>query len=123
MAVHLETTLTNMFEDAGQRIVSIFVAQAKANAPVASGQLAGSISAVRDGMWHWTVSTHASGANNFEYPARIEAGEPVIPTGNFTHNFGAGQEPAIWFYGTWHKKASASNRSHFMQITMSQFRI
>lgn len=121
MAVHIETTLSNMFNDAGETIVSMFVAQAKANAPVGTtGQLAGNITGIRDGMWHWTVSTHAYGPSygrysGFEYPARIEEGQEVHPR--------PGNERGLYYNGTWHAKSRASDKSGFMKKTISQFRI
>lgn len=125
MAVHFEATLRNLFNEAGDQIVKRFEAQAKTNAPHDSGRLAASIHTVKDGEFHWTVSTHASGDNGFQYPARIEAGEPVVPSGKYHHNFGGslGWRPAIWYKDAWHTGAKPSIQSHFMERTIAQFRI
>lgn len=125
MAVHFEATLRNLFNEAGDQIVKRFEAQAKTNAPHDSGRLANSITSVKDGEFHWTVSTHASGDNGFEYPARIELKQPVIPSGRYMHYFPKlGQVlPAIWYKGGWHTGAKPSGQSEFMKRTIAQFRI
>lgn len=89
---------------------------ASTNAPKDSGALAGSIDLHFLGTGKYKISTNAAGSNGFEYPARIEAGEWVVPNAN-------NKRGAIWFKGNWHLAAAPSSKSHFMKNTVSSLHI
>lgn len=130
MAVYIVGHLDTVVVEALDRLADDGVSIAKSNAPHDSGALEDSIHKEVTGLYSRKVTTNAAGSSGkkankkrFEYPARIEAGDEVIPSGRYKHNFGAGPEPAIWFKGRWHKKAGASAKSGFMEKTMNMLHI
>ena len=93
-------------------------------APWDTGKLANSIHSVKLGLCDYIITTNAVGTNGVAYPARIEAGDAVYPTGRFKVDFhdGRGPVPAIYYKGKWHELARASKQSHFALKTVSRYK-
>lgn len=117
MAVHLVDGITELVEDASEKIALKAVDMAKGYAPVDTGQLKASIKQHRTGLASWMISTDAYGDNGFQYPARIEAGQAVVATNHKALHFVAhGHE-------VWTKRAAPSSKSHFAKKTISYLHI
>ena len=123
MAVDIVGGIRKLVDKGGDLFAQKVVMTEESLAPWDSGQLASSITAIKNGLGSYTVTTNASGSNGFEYPARIEAGQAVYPTGKYVHNFydGRGLVPAIYYKGKWHEMANPSKRSHFAKKTVSKY--
>lgn len=89
------------------------VPTAKSYAPVDTGNLRANIYAYQVSEFHWIVTTNSHGENRFEYPARIEMGEEVLPS--------PGNTRGIWFHKKWHSKARATSQPHFMRNTVYKY--
>ena len=120
--VHLARAVEKIIDTQADEFVSEVVAYEKSIAPVDTGRLVASIHSEKMGLGSYIVTTDAYGDNGFEYPARIEAGQAVYPTGKFMHNFGDGLVPAIYFKHAWHEMARPSSRSHFARNTVNRFK-
>lgn len=117
MAVHLVDGVTDLIEDASEKIALKAVNMAKHYAPVDTGQLKGSIQKRKIGVAAWQVSTFAYGDNGFEYPARIEAGQAVVAhRGRLLHFVTHGVEVRTPY-------AAPSSKSHFAKKTISNLHI
>ena len=116
MAVNLYGVTRDMLQTVCDEFADRAVRTASSNAPVDSGQLAMSIHVIPQGIGRYMVTTAANGINGFPYPARIEAGDWVIPNAN-------NKRGAIWFHGNWHLAAAPSTRSHFMENTVNSLHI
>lgn len=120
MAIHIGNAVIDFAKKGGDECAKQGVRAAKGFAPHDSGNLAGSIHSMQTSRSSWLVTTAATGSNGFAYPARIELGEPVIPTGKYTYK----GVPAIWYKGTWHPGgARASSQSSFMRKAMAAIHI
>lgn len=115
MAIELVRPIRKVVDQAADMLAKQAVAKAKANAPVDSGKLAGSIVPMDEGIGHRTIMTNAVGSNGVAYPARIEAGDPVTPR--------PGNKRGLWYHGRYHKASRPSKRSHFMKRTMGDIHI
>lgn len=124
MAVHLVKEVENMIDHGGDLFVTKVMMTERSLAPWDTGNLAKSIHSIKNGLGSYTVTTAATGKNGVAYPARIEAGDAVYPTGAFTHNFfdGRGAVPAIYFKNKWHEMANPSKQSHFAARTVSRYK-
>ena len=123
MAVRLVQGVQKLIDKGGDMFAKKVVMTEKSLAPWDSGRLASSITAIKTGLGSYTVTTNAVGDNGVAYPARIEAGQAVYPTGKFVHNFydGRGLVPAIYYKGKWHEMANPSHQSHFAKKTVSRY--
>lgn len=100
----------------GQEFVDQVVTTEKGFAPHSSGKLRASIHAEQIGKFRWLVTTNALGENGFAYPARIEAGQEVVPTKKKALHFKVhGKE-------IYTKRARASYQSHFARNTVDTYR-
>lgn len=116
MAFDLYTPTRKLLMQACNEVADKAMRMAQVNAPKDSGRLAMSIEWISQGIGRYTVITNAVGDNGFPYPARIEAGEGVVP--NSRNKYGA-----IWFKGNWHLAAAPSTQSGFMKKTVSNLHI
>lgn len=117
MAVHIEDGISELIDDASEKIALQAVNMAKGYAPVDTGQLKGSIQKHKTGLASWQVSTFAYGDNGFEYPARIEAGQGVTAhRGRLLRFVTHGVEVRT-------KYAAPSSKSHFAKKTISNLHI
>lgn len=115
--VHLVYGITELIEDASEKIALKAVDMAKGYAPVDTGQLKQSIKQHKTGTASWLISTDAIGDNGFAYPARIEAGQDVRATkAKALHFVTHGVEVRT-------KRAKASSKSHFAKKTISNLHI
>lgn len=123
MPVRLYAGVRDLCDKGGDMFVKKVVMTEKSLAPWDTGRLASSIAPIKHKIGSYTVSTNAAGDNGVEYPARIEAGDAVYPTGRYMHNFydGRGLVPAIYYKGKWHEMANPSHRSHFAKKTVSKY--
>lgn len=117
MTVSLVAHVMKLIDEQAGEIVDKVVDTMKEEAPRDSGMMADSISATQTGKYSWIVSTHATRPATkrspaFEYPARIELGQEVVPT----------KAKALWFHGGWHKRSRASAKSGFAAKTVAKFR-
>lgn len=80
MAVRLVEGVERLLEDATLKIAQKAVIIEKHKAPVSSGQLMASIHYIKTGKCAYIITTQAFGDNGFQYPARVEAGQDVVPT-------------------------------------------
>ena len=123
MAVKLYSTVEKLIDKGGDLFVQKVIMTEKSLAPWDTGRLANSIMSIKHKVGSYTVTTNAAGDNGVEYPARIEAGDAVYPTGRYMHNFydGRGLVPAIYYKKKWHEMANPSHQSHFAKKTVSRY--
>lgn len=120
MAIHLGNVAAEFAKKGGEECCRQGVNAAKGFAPKRSGKLAASIHSYQTSPSSWLVTTAASGSNGFAYPARIEFGEPVVPTGKYTFH----GVPAIWYEDEWHPGgARATEQPEFMKKAMQSIHI
>lgn len=124
MAVRLVEEIEKVVDREADLFVQKVVMTEKSLAPWDTGRLANSIHPIKQGLANYIITTDAVGDNDVAYPARIEAGDAVYPTGKYVHNFydGRGLVPAIYFKGKWHEFARASKQSGFAQKTVSRYK-
>ncbi len=124
MAVRLVREVENLIDHGGDLFVKKVMMTERSLAPWDTGKLAKSIHSIKHGLGAYTVTTEAVGKNSVAYPARIEAGDAVYPTGKFKHDFhdGRGPVPAIYYHNKWHEMARASRQSHFAAKTVSRYK-
>ena len=117
MAVRLVAGVEEIVEDAASQIADKAVIMEKHNAPVSSGKLMASIHKIAMDRFSYVITTNAFGDNGFQYPARIEAGQGVVPT----------QAKALHFVvhgkSVYTKHAKASSKSGFANKTISNLHI
>lgn len=117
MAVRLVAGVESLLEDAALKIAQKAVVTEKGFAPVSSGRLMASIHYIKTGKCAYIVTTQAFGDNGFQYPARIEKGQPVVPT----------QAKALHFVvhgkSVYTKYAKPSAKSRFAKNTISNLHI
>lgn len=117
MAIRLVAGIEDLVDDASEKIALQAVDMAKGYAPVDTGQLQGSIRKIKVGLASWKITTFAYGDNGFEYPARIEAGQPVVAThAKALHFVAHGKDIHT-------KRAAPSSKSHFAKKTISNLHI
>lgn len=123
MAVRLYDGVVELIDKGGDLFAEKVAMTERSLAPWDSGNLATHIKPVKRKLGSYIVSTNSVGKNGVAYPARIEAGQAVLPTGKYMHNFydGRGLVPAIYYKGKWHERANPSKQSHFAQKTVSRY--
>lgn len=123
MAVRLYSAVEELVDKGGDLFVKKVIMTEKSYAPWDTGNLANSIMSIKHKVGSYTVTTNAVGENGVAYPARIEAGQAVYPSGRYMHNFydGRGLVPAIYYKKKWHEMANPSHRSHFASKTVSRY--
>lgn len=118
MAIRLVNGIETLVEEAASKIADKAVILEKHNAPVSSGKLMASIHKIAIDRFSYVITTNASGDNGFQYPARIEAGQAVVPTQAKALRFSVkGGKP---FYT---KYAKPSSKSHFAKNTKDNLHI
>lgn len=123
MAVRLYSAVEKLVDRGGDLFSEKVAMTERSLAPWDTGRLASSIRPIKRKIGSYIVSTNAVGDNNVAYPARIEAGDAVYPTGRYVHNFydGRGLVPAIYYKNKWHEMANPSHESHFAKKTVSKY--
>lgn len=123
MAVRLYETVERLVDHGGDLFVQKVIMTERSYAPWDTGNLASHIMSIKHGIGSYTVTTNSVGENGVAYPARIEAGDAVYPTGRYMHNFydGRGLVPAIYYKKKWHEMANPSKQSHFARKTVSRY--
>lgn len=124
MAVHLVREVEKIIDHEADLFVQKVMMTERSLAPWDTGKLASSIHSIKTGLGSYIVTTNAVGKNGVAYPARIEAGDAVYPTGKYKVDFhdGRGPVPAIYYKDKWHEMARASKQSHFAQKTVSRYK-
>lgn len=115
--VRLVAGVEGLIEKAASQIADKAVVIEKSNAPVSSGKLMASIHKVSTSRFSYIITTQAFGDNGFQYPARIEAGQAVVPTVAKKLHF------VVHGHEVYTKRAAASSKSHFAKNTMSNLHI
>lgn len=123
MAIRMYAEVVKLIDKGGDLFTQKVVMTERSLAPWDTGNLASSIKSIKRGVGSYIVTTNAYGKNGVAYPARIEAGDAVYPTGRYMHNFydGRGLVPAIYYKNKWHEMANPSKRSHFASKTVSRY--
>lgn len=115
--VHIAQGIETLVEEAASKIADKAVVLEKSKAPVSSGNLMASIHKEATSRFSYIITTNASGDNGFQYPARIEAGQAVVPTrAKYLHFYVHGNE-------VYTKRAKASIKSHFAKNTKDNLHI
>lgn len=115
MAVALVAGVEKLIDKGGHQFVHEVVATFRANAPVDTGQLVGSIRSHRITLGRYEVSTNAHGHNGVEYPLHIEYGEVVFATKKKALHFVSHGKNIVA------KSAAPSKQSHFARNTISKY--
>lgn len=117
MAVHIEDGVSELIEKAASQIADKAVILEKSYSPVSSGRLMTSIHKVATSRFSYIITTNASGDNGFQYPARIEAAQDVVPTNAKALHF------VVHGREIYTKHAKASAKSKYANNTMKNLHI
>ena len=117
MAVRLTAGVEKLLADATAKIANKAVILEKHYAPVSSGRLMASIHKIKIDEFSYVITTNAFGDNGFQYPARIEAAQDVVPTQAKVLHFN------VHGKSVYTKHAKASSKSKFADKTISNLHI